>query len=120
MKDFVTIVKSTDGVLDKYQDFDLERDATEHAVSYGGFVVQNPGDNTRYWVVDEARRTVTYDQAAADADTTEIVDTQYQRDRRKAYGGIGDQLDMVYWDQVNGTATFKNHIAAVKAAHPKP
>jgi len=44
--------------------------------------------------------------------------TQYQRDRD--YGSVGDQLDMIYKDQINGTTTFKDHVAAVKLAHPKP
>ena len=39
--------------------------------------------------------------------------------RYDGYGPIADQLDMMYWDQVNGTTTFRDHIAAVKAAHPK-
>ena len=29
--------------------------------------------------------------------------TQYQRDRAIAYPSIQDQLDMQYWDKVNGT-----------------
>ena len=37
-----------------------------------------------------------------------------------AYGSTGSQLDMQYWDRVNGTSTWKEHIDAVKAAHPKP
>jgi len=40
--------------------------------------------------------------------------------RRRAYGALGAELDMLYWDQVNDTTTFKDHVAAVKAAHPKP
>jgi hypothetical protein len=47
-----------------------------------------------------------------------LVATQHQRDR--VYPPIGDQLDMQYWDQVNDTTTWKDAIAAVKAAHPKP
>ena len=43
---------------------------------------------------------------------------QYQRDRQ--YLSIGNQLDMQYWDQVNGTTTWKDAIAKVKADHPKP
>ena len=39
--------------------------------------------------------------------------------RREAYGPIGDQLDEIYWDQVNGTTNWKDHVAAVKAANPK-
>lgn len=46
--------------------------------------------------------------------------TQYKRDRAEAYASIADQLDMQYWDSVNGTTTWADHIAAVKAAHPKP
>ncbi len=46
---------------------------------------------------------------------------QYQRDRQSdGYPSIGDQLDMQYWDQVNGTTTWKDAIAKVKADHPKP
>ncbi len=43
---------------------------------------------------------------------------QYQRDR--LYPSIGDQLDMQYWDQLNGTTTWKDAIAKVKSDHPKP
>ena len=43
---------------------------------------------------------------------------QYQRDRQ--YPSIGDQLDMQYWDAVNGTTTWKDAIAQVKADNPKP
>jgi hypothetical protein len=45
---------------------------------------------------------------------------QYQRDRQQAYASLAEQLDMQYWDRVNGTSTWKEHIDAVKAAHPKP
>ena len=40
--------------------------------------------------------------------------------RKDAYGSTGDQLDMQYHDAVDGTTTWKDHVAAVKAAHPKP
>jgi hypothetical protein len=45
---------------------------------------------------------------------------QYQRDRKGQYPPIGDQLDMQYHDLADGTTTWVDHIAAVKAAHPKP
>ena len=50
----------------------------------------------------------------------EYTAKQYQRDRAKAYASLAEQLDMQYWDRVNGTSTWKEHIDAVKAAHPKP
>ena len=45
---------------------------------------------------------------------------QYKYDRQQAYAPLEEQLDMQYWDRVNGTSTWKEHIDAVKAAHPKP
>ena len=50
-------------------------------------------------------------------------DTQqfgYIQARQKAYGSIGDQLDMQYKDLVDGTTTWKDHIATVKSDNPKP
>jgi len=43
---------------------------------------------------------------------------KYQRDR--VYPSIQDQLDMQYWDKVNGTTTWQDAIAKVKADTPKP
>ena len=43
---------------------------------------------------------------------------QYQRDR--VYPSIQEQLDMQYWDSVNGTTTWKDAVAKVKSDNPKP
>lgn len=45
---------------------------------------------------------------------------QYAIDRSRAYPSIQEQLDMQYWDSVNGTTTWKDAIEAVKTEHPKP
>ena len=44
---------------------------------------------------------------------------QYQRDRATAYPSIQEQLDMQYWDNVNGTTNWEDAIAKVKADNPK-
>jgi len=44
----------------------------------------------------------------------------YIQARQEAYGSIADQLDMQYWDKVNGTNTWQEHIAQVKSDNPKP
>ena len=44
----------------------------------------------------------------------------YKSARQEAYGSIADQLDMQYWDAVNGTTTWKDHVAQVKSDNPKP
>ena len=40
--------------------------------------------------------------------------------RRNAYGDIGSQLDMQYHDSVDGTTTWKDHVAKVKTDNPIP
>ena len=59
---------------------------------------------------------VTYDNTAVEA---EIAKNAYKDARASAYKSIAEQLDMQYWDRVNGTTTWKEHIDAVKSAHPK-
>ena len=44
---------------------------------------------------------------------------QYQRERATAYPSIQEQLDMQYWDKVNGTTNWENAIAKVKLDNPK-
>ena len=40
--------------------------------------------------------------------------------RHEGYGYLGDQLDMIYWDKVNGTSVWQDHVASVKSQFPKP
>ena len=51
---------------------------------------------------------------------TAYDDNAYARKRALAYPPIEEQLDMQYWDNVNGTTTWKDHIAEVKSKYPKP
>ncbi len=44
----------------------------------------------------------------------------YAEKRASAYASIAEQLDMQYWDSVNGSRTWLDHVEAVKEAHPKP
>jgi len=50
---------------------------------------------------------------------TEYNSNQYQRDRVKDYPSIHDQLDMQYWDKINGTNKWQQAINAVKQKYPK-
>jgi hypothetical protein len=40
--------------------------------------------------------------------------------RIAAYGSVGSQLDIMYWDGVNSTTVWSDHIAKVKSDYPKP
>ncbi len=49
-----------------------------------------------------------------------IAELNVIKARVLAYGSTGSQLDMQYWDGVNGTTTWADHIAQVKSDNPKP
>jgi len=44
---------------------------------------------------------------------------QYKYDRASAYKSLAEQLDMLYWDKVNNTNLWQEHINAVKTKYPK-
>ena len=77
-------------------------------------LVDNQNNVTAY---DADGNQITLDNALIDA----WVDPEaYKYARESEYESVKKQLDMMYWDRVNGTSTWKEHIDAVKAAHPKP
>ena len=49
----------------------------------------------------------------------EYIDTEYQRDRIKAYTEL-NQFEMQFDDSVNGTNTWIEAINTIKAQYPKP
>ena len=79
-----------------------------------------PGEN--WSCIDIDNNEVEIDESSITTETNRVQAeydaTQYQRDRQ--YPSIGDQLDMQYHDQLDGTTTWKDAIAKVKADHPKP
>ena len=48
------------------------------------------------------------------------VELTYRELRTMAYPSISEQLDMQYWDSVNGTTVWADTISNVKAMYPKP
>jgi len=90
--------------------------ALHEALQVAGLPVRGGADgNMRY-----TRQLTVREQA--DADT--IVDA-YKAGRfdyldKRVYPSVGDQLDMIYWDNVNGTTEWRDAITAVKDANPKP
>ena len=63
-----------------------------------------------------------YAQAKIDLGNSKWEEQQfgYISASQAAYPSIGDQLEMQYWDQVNGTTTWKDAIAQIKSDNPKP
>tara|TARA_R100001163_G_C5044284_1_gene181796 strand:- start:734 stop:973 length:240 start_codon:yes stop_codon:yes gene_type:complete len=44
----------------------------------------------------------------------------YKVKRAEQYASWQDQMDMQYWDSVNGTTTWRDHVTKVKSDNPKP
>jgi ribosome-interacting GTPase 1 len=65
---------------------------------------------------DAQENVVEYDLAAAEA---LVAANEYKDQRAAAYPSIQEQLDLLYWDKVNGTDNWEQAIAAVKAEYPK-
>ncbi len=66
---------------------------------------------------DSNEQVVAYDLAAVES---LVAANAYQELRSLAYPSIQEQLDMQYWDGVNGTTTWQDAIEAVKTGNPKP
>ena len=49
----------------------------------------------------------------------DIIEPSYVELRVAEYPSREDQLDMMYWDEVNGTTVWRDTIQAIKERHPK-
>ena len=87
--------------------FEFEKDFATYAV--------DGGDNKLVWKSGSPQPSVSDCEAAH----LSWESKEYARNRATAYASTGDQLDMQYWDSVNDTTTWKDHIASVKAQFPK-
>ena len=97
-------------------------------VDYRGFItdVVEPGDEFEIYQGDDSPiKWVTCDDDAVTNlwvlcngefyDSANRLERNQSMKRKVEYGQIEEQLDMMYWDQVNGTTTWKDHVASVKA-----
>ena len=85
------------------------------------FSLQNDGDGTYIakWNSASPQPTVAEIESADAEWQTEYDSQEYARNRATAYAPLGEQLDMQYWDEVNGTTTWADHVAEIKARFPK-
>lgn len=101
----------------------LEANSKTWSAEENNIVLQNDGsgDYIHTWNVDDLSKPTddqlnSYDTAADLEKRQDAV----RATRKAAYGSIEDQLDMQYKDNINGTTTWKDHVAAVKSANPIP
>ena len=83
------------------------------------FTIHGGNINTIEWL----NGTTPIPKADIEAKMTELQAeydaNEYQRERATAYPSIQEQLDMQYWDKVNGTTNWEDAIAKVKSDIPK-
>lgn len=48
-----------------------------------------------------------------------VQELNYAQLRRQEYDSIENQLDLIYWDKINGTTLWQDSISAIKAKYPK-
>lgn len=78
-------------------------------------------EGTIIWHDTEQDQPSDSDIAAKQSELQAEYDSKaYARARAESYASISDQMDMQYWDSVNGSRTWLDHIESVKDAHPKP
>jgi len=87
-------------------------------------ILQDDGDGVVYikeWNLNNIAQPT---QAQLDALETEAQAEENLQSilnaRANAYPSIKEQLDMQYWDKVNGTTNWEDAIAKVKLDNPKP
>ena len=103
--DHEAIYKAYAGTVVSIDDSAGAFDASGNSVSLD----QSKIDTARTTLDAEAAAILYQKQRTGEAGTTDTI-----------YASIGDQLDMQYKDAINGTTTWKDHVAAVKAKYPKP
>lgn len=89
------------------------------------FRFQDDDLNTIKWFgSDGVEIEAPFTSAEIEAKAQELLDAytvaEYQRSRAEAYPTIQEQLDMQYWDSINGTTVWADTIAQIKADFPKP
>ena len=120
MENYIAVVKNQDGKVTKYADFKSKSEADAHVATYGGFVVdKTDSPRMNYWIVDDDKKTVTYDKSTADSDDAALVANAYKDVRRTAYPEVGDQLDAL-WKGGDAQAAMKVLVDKVKSDNPKP
>lgn len=122
-------------VADEWGFVDREDDLPDYAAVSFEQIFTDLSDDEEQWfcmeclIFDAAAETVTFDHERFDRDirnvlfrdltTDEGAQADWLEKRIAAYPPIGDQLDMIYQDQINGTSTWSDVISAAKSATPK-
>lgn len=130
MKIYAFYINSQWAYVEKQED--IPDDALQ---SFEAIIDDLSADEEEYFssdclIYDGDTQTVSFDHARFDAEirnklfidatTDEGRQINWLSRRIAAYPNIGDQLDMIYHDQLNGTNKWRDAITAAKLSTPKP
>ena len=121
MTDIATAIQSLNKKGGVNHEFVVRGEPTNEA-EYNSGVDYVSGADANGTAIFSDTKPYTWSQVSAEKTLleTEYDNKQYQRDRAKAYPSLEEQMDMQYWDKVNGTNNWETRIAEIKAQFPKP
>lgn len=92
--------------MELYRIFDRKQYSQAYAFAKeNGYTIKRIGDN-QYQIVEKT--------------IIEQSEPTYAELRQQEYPPIEEQLDMLYWDKVNGTNDWADLITEIKEKYPKP
>src|SRR6056300_1021906 len=120
MTDIATAIQSLNKKGGNTHEFVVRGEPTNEA-EYNSGVDYVSGADANGTAIFSDTKPYTWSQVSAEKTLveTEYDNKQYQRDRAKAYPSLEEQMDMQYWDKVNGTNNWETRIAEIKAQFPK-
>jgi hypothetical protein len=83
------------------------------------YVVQDNFDLTKDMPSEDGQGTVKLEGFLTAQEFIERFNNNYSAKRTNAYPSIEEQLDMQYWDKINGTTNWEDEIARIKLENPK-
>ena len=97
----------------------LDFDSTNYSISYedGGVslsIPQNPANRDYQQFIQDVA-----EQGIEIVEGPDIIEPDYATLRSQEYPSREEQLDMMYWDKVNGTTVWEDTIQAIKDKYPK-
>jgi len=120
----ITLYSKNDVVVSKYSEVaDINLVLSEHVQYY----IDSDGNNITNTNYNEAKADQFLEELKKQAPHEEKIDINHENydycyarcNADDGYVSIGDQQDMQYWDAVNGTTTWQDHIRSVKEKYPK-
>ena len=106
------VVEDGQAWADNATEASVEEKVAKYEADYDACVLVGNYKNRKDRDAEELATQIAEDQSKYD-------NAPYDVKRARAYLPLAEQLDMQYHDKLNGTTTWDDHVASVKAQFPK-